>query len=208
MLILPDPRRHDAYRADIDGLRALAVIAVMLFHAFPSVLPGGFVGVDVFFVISGYLISGIIIQGFEKGTFTFREFYYRRIKRIFPALIVVLLGCFIIGWSSLLVEEFKQLGSHIVSAALFISNFKYWHEAGYFDKAAELKPLLHLWSLGVEEQFYIVWPFLLWAAWKTRINFFLFALCVAIPSFVLNIVHVQDHNLTAAFFSRSHGFGN
>jgi peptidoglycan/LPS O-acetylase OafA/YrhL len=158
----------NSYRADIDGLRGLAVIAVICFHAFPSVVPGGFVGVDVFFVISGYLISAIIFENIDRGTFSFLQFYYRRIRRIFPALITVLIGCFIIGWWYLLPEEFKQLGTHIANGGLFTSNFRFWHEAGYFDKAADTKPLLHLWSLAVEEQFYITWPFLLWVARKVR----------------------------------------
>jgi peptidoglycan/LPS O-acetylase OafA/YrhL len=188
-------------RDDIDGLRAIAVAAVVAFHAFPSVLPGGFVGVDVFFVISGYLISGIILQALGQGTFSFLTFYYRRIRRIFPALLVVLLGCFLVGWTSLLVEEFKQLGSHIVAGAVFISNFKYWSEAGYFDMVGEIKPLLHLWSLAVEEQFYIVWPFLLWAVWKLRLGVFWFAVCVAVASFAVNIAHVEQQHLDAAFYS-------
>jgi len=121
------------YRADIDGLRGLAVIAVIGFHAFPSILPGGFIGVDVFFVISGYLITRIIIENLCRGTFSFRGFYYRRIKRIFPALVIVLIACFIIGWAILLAEEFEQLGKHIASGALFVSNFMFWREAGYFD---------------------------------------------------------------------------
>jgi peptidoglycan/LPS O-acetylase OafA/YrhL len=193
-----------AYRTDIDGLRGLAVIAVIGFHAFPSAVPGGFVGVDVFFVISGYLISGIIFGNLNRGTFSFRNFYYRRIKRIFPALIVVLIGCFFLGRLVLLPEEFKTLGSDIVSGAAFISNFKYWHEAGYFDSVAGTKPLLHLWSLGIEEQFYIVWPLLLWAAKKRKLNF-LVAICVGIASFVLNVVDVH-HNPVAAFYSPASRF--
>jgi peptidoglycan/LPS O-acetylase OafA/YrhL len=189
------------YRADIDGLRGFAVIAVVVFHAFPSIAPGGFVGVDVFFVISGYLISGLIIENLDRGGFSFTEFYCRRIKRIFPALIVVLIAVLLMGWLFLLAEEFKRLGKSIASAAMFVINFKYWREVGYFDYDVETKPLLHLWSLAVEEQFYIVWPFLLWAAWKIRLNFFVLALCLAIPSFILNVVHVQHHDLAAAFYS-------
>jgi peptidoglycan/LPS O-acetylase OafA/YrhL len=191
----------DEYRADIDGLRALAVLAVVAFHAFPSLLPGGFVGVDIFFVISGYLISGIILEGLARGRFSFLQFYCRRIRRIFPALIVVLLVCWLIGWTSLLAEEFRQLGSHIVAGAIFVSDFKYWYEAGYFDMAGELKPLLHLWSLAVEEQFYILWPFLLWAVWKLRASVLWFVACVALASFALNIVYVERGTLDAAFYS-------
>ena len=201
LTLAPKPAQSsETYRADIDGLRGLAVIAVVGFHAFPTLVPGGFVGVDVFFVISGYLISGIIIGNLDRGTFSFREFYYRRIKRIFPALIIVLVACFFIGWLLLPAREFAQLGKHIASAALFIPNIMYWREAGYFNSAAEFKPLLHLWSLGVEEQFYLVWPFLLWAARKQGLNLGLVALCLAIPSFLTNVVQAQTGHLAAAFF--------
>lgn len=155
------------YRPDIDGLRAAAVFAVMLFHAFPAALPGGFVGVDVFFVISGYLISGILLVDLGTDRFSFRHFYARRIRRIFPALVVVLLATYGMGWFSLYGDEYRELAKHIVAGAGFVSNWASWTEAGYFDQAAEAKPLLHLWSLGVEEQFYIVWPLLLWAAYAS-----------------------------------------
>jgi peptidoglycan/LPS O-acetylase OafA/YrhL len=190
-----------AYRADIDGLRALAVIGVIGFHAFPSVIGGGFVGVDVFFVISGYLITGIIYENLQRGTFSFAEFYYRRIRRIFPALIVVLIGGFVIGRAILLPEEFKQLGTQIFNGAAFLSNFKFWHDTGYFDTAAETKPLLHLWSLAVEEQFYILWPLVAWAAWRLRFSLVLLASAIAVASFAVNVLYVQNHNLAAAFYS-------
>ncbi|HCM31814.1 MAG TPA: acyltransferase [Acinetobacter radioresistens] len=191
---------HPKYRPDIDGLRAIAVLSVVVFHAFPSKLQGGFIGVDVFFVISGFLISTIIFQNLDKGTFSFSEFYSRRIKRIFPALFLVLGSCFIFGWFALLSEEFKQLGKHIAAGSAFISNFVLWSEVGYFDNSAETKPLLHLWSLGIEEQFYIFWPLLLWIGWKLRLNLLLVTIVVAIISFVLNILNVVE-NPTATFFS-------
>jgi peptidoglycan/LPS O-acetylase OafA/YrhL len=197
---------HNHYRPDIDGLRALAVIVVVGFHAFPSMVPGGFVGVDVFFVISGYLISGIVLERLSRRTFSYREFYYRRIKRIFPALIIVLLGSYFMGLFSLLIEELKYLGSHIVSGALFISNFKYWYESGYFDSVADTKPLLHLWSLAVEEQFYIAWPFLLWFFHRKHLNFWLLIGLVAVPSFLFNIVQVHYDHLAAAFYSPTSRF--
>ena len=161
---------HPKYRRDIDGLRAVAVLAVVAFHAFPNWVKGGFIGVDVFFVISGYLISTIIFESLDKGTFSFSEFYARRIKRIFPALIIVLVACFTFGWFALFPHEYKQLGEHIAAGAGFLSNIVLWKDAGYFDNAADTKPLLHLWSLGIEEQFYIVWPFLLWISWKRKFN--------------------------------------
>jgi hypothetical protein len=156
------------YRSDIDGLRAIAVLAVIGFHAFPTWIRGGFVGVDVFFVISGYLISTILLTGMERGSFSFSQFYIRRIRRIFPALIIVLSGCLVAGWFLLFSHEYMALGKHVAGSAAFVSNFVLWNEAGYFDKAAETKPLLHIWSLGIEEQFYIVWPLLLYLVWKRK----------------------------------------
>jgi peptidoglycan/LPS O-acetylase OafA/YrhL len=147
--------QHIKYRPDIDGLRAIAVISVVIFHAFPKLIPGGFIGVDIFFVISGYLISTTILDNLENNSFSYIDFYRRRIRRIFPALIVVLIACFVVGWFVLLTDEFKQLGKHIFAGSIFLSNFALYSESGYFDTASEAKPLLHLWSLSVEEQFYI-----------------------------------------------------
>jgi peptidoglycan/LPS O-acetylase OafA/YrhL len=160
---LPD---HSHYRADIDGLRAIAVLAVVAFHAFPTAAPGGFVGVDVFFVISGYLITDILVRKLATGHFSFVEFYAGRARRIFPALSVVLLATALLGWTFFYPFELRALGKHTVAASGFVSNFVLWAESGYFDTAAETKPLLHLWSLGVEEQFYLVWPLFVW--WVSR----------------------------------------
>ena len=123
---------HPKYRPDIDGLRAIAVLAVVAFHAFPNWIRGGFIGVDIFFVISGYLISTIIFESLDKGTFSFSEFYARRITRIFPALLLVLVACLTFGWFVLLADEYKQLGKHTAGGAGFVSNFLLWNEAGYF----------------------------------------------------------------------------
>ena len=155
------------YRTDIDGLRALAVMAVIIFHTFPNVLPGGFVGVDIFFVISGYLITQIILGDLDNGKFSATSFYARRIRRIFPALIVVLVATFLLGWHYLLPAELMSLGKNILASSLFSANLMLLSEVGYFDLDARLKPLLHLWSLGIEEQFYLVWPWLLWAVRRT-----------------------------------------
>jgi peptidoglycan/LPS O-acetylase OafA/YrhL len=144
------------YRSDIDGLRAVAVLGVVIYHAFPRALPGGFSGVDIFFVISGYLISGILYAGHREGNFSYREFYARRIRRLFPALITMLLLCLTYGWLVLLPDEYEQLGKHVSVGTVFVQNFVFWKESGYFDKVAEFKPLQHLWSLAVEEQFYIL----------------------------------------------------
>lgn len=196
----PGHLTHPKYRADIDGLRAIAILSVVGFHAFPLWVKGGFVGVDIFFVISGYLISTIIINNLERNSFSFIEFYIRRIKRIFPALALVLAACFAFGWFVLAADEYKQLGKHIAGGAGFVSNFLLWNESGYFDKAAESKPLLHLWSLGIEEQFYIVWPLLLWVAWKKRLNLLTLIFVVAFISFALNVTNVRS-DTPAAFYS-------
>jgi peptidoglycan/LPS O-acetylase OafA/YrhL len=159
---------HLRYRADIDGLRAVAVLGVVIYHAFPQNLPGGFCGVDIFFVISGYLISGILYKGVREGGFSFREFYVRRIRRLFPALITVLLLCLGYGYFILLGDEYQQMGKHVAAGTLFIQNIVFWKESGYWDVASTLKPLLHLWSLAVEEQFYIIFPPLLLLFWKKK----------------------------------------
>ena len=179
---------HPKHRADIDGLRAIAVLSVIGYHASPRWVVGGFIGVDIFFVISGFLISTIIFENLQRDSFSFIEFYSRRIRRIFPAFIIVLATCFAVGWFLLFPDEYKQLGKHIAGGAGFISNFILWKESGYFDDAADTKPLLHLWSLGIEEQFYIVWPLLLWAAWKRNINWLTITVVIAVISFVLNII--------------------
>lgn len=189
---------HPKYRPDIDGLRALAILSVVGFHAFPTLFPGGFIGVDIFFVISGFLISTIIYGSLERNSFSFAEFYARRIKRIFPALILVLIACFIFGWFTLLTDEYGQLGKHIAGGAGFISNFILWNESGYFDSAAETKLLLHLWSLGVEEQYYFIWPLLLWFAWKRNVNLLAVAIAIGMLSFALNFLEAQP---VADFYS-------
>lgn len=158
------------YRPDIDGLRALAVLAVVTYHAFPALAPGGFVGVDVFFVISGFLISSLIIEDARNGQFSYRNFYARRVKRIFPALVLVLFTCMVIGWFCFLPDEFQMLGRHVFAGAGFWINFTFYREAGYFDVQAVYKSLLHLWSLAIEEQFYLLWPPVIalsvWLRWR------------------------------------------
>jgi peptidoglycan/LPS O-acetylase OafA/YrhL len=197
---MPSSPTHSTYRPDIDGLRAIAVLAVVLFHAFPQTFRGGFIGVDVFFVLSGYLISRIIFEQLNQGTFNFFDFYARRIKRIFPALLIVLVAAYIAGWFTLLADEYGQLGQHIAAGAAFISNFVLWGEAGYFDNSAHTKPLLHLWSLGIEEQFYIVWPLLLWLASKLRFPLFALTLILAALSFYLNVTGIKS-DAVATFYS-------
>ena len=150
---------HPKYRPDIDGLRAIAVLSVVGFHAFG--IAAGFIGVDIFFVISGFLISSIIFGDLQKDQLSINDFYRRRIKRIFPALLTVLCFCFILGWFTLLADEFTQLNKHIAAGLAFVSNLVLLGESGYFDSASNGKILLHLWSLGIEEQFYIFWPLII-----------------------------------------------
>lgn len=191
---------YDGYRPDIDGLRAIAILAVVAFHAFPSSLRGGYVGVDVFFVISGFLIGRIVYRSLEAGTFSFPQFYARRVRRIFPALLLVLLATGILGWLVLLPGEFKQLGKHLASSAAFGQNIALRNEAGYFDVASELKPFAHLWSLAIEEQFYLFFPVLIWLAWTTGINVFTVVVALFLLSFMLNVTGVH-HDPIGTFFS-------
>ena len=180
------------YRPDIDGLRAVAVLLVVIFHAFPELKGGGFIGVDVFFVISGFLITGIIVNDLERGRFSFKGFYARRIKRIYPALLVVLLVCFISGWYLLLPDEFESLGKHIAGGAGFVANLVLWGESGYFDLQTALKPLLHLWSLGVEEQFYFLWPLILYLAFQKHFKLKYLLPVIFSASFLLNIYSITN----------------
>jgi len=190
---------HPSYRPDIDGLRAVAILSVVAFHLSPEKLPGGFVGVDVFFVISGFLISSILFKSLKSGGLGFRDFYVHRIRRIFPALVLVLFSCAMYGWFRLMPAEYKQLGRHLTSSAAFFQNFRLRSESGYFDIDSDLKPLLHLWSLSIEEQFYLLFPALLWGAWRLKVNLLLTVLGFAGVSFLLN-VHAVSHDAVAAFF--------
>lgn len=171
------------YRPDIDGLRAIAVLAVLLYHAFPEAAPRGFLGVDVFFVISGFLITGIILRESAEARFNLARFYAHRIRRILPALVVVIAASFCIGWWVMLPLEFSELGQQMLGGALFVSNLQFWRETGYFDTQAALKPFLHLWSLAVEEQFYLLWPLLLMALSGRRRRVLALAVGLAFASF-------------------------
>ena len=153
------------YRPEIDGLRAVAVLPVILFHSGLSWFPGGYVGVDIFFVISGFLITSIILTQMRAGRFSLLEFYERRARRILPALFVVMLVCLPLGWKLLDPEDFKYFSKSLVAVPTFSSNLLFWLESGYFDPSAELKPLLHTWTLAVEEQYYLFFPLFLMLAW-------------------------------------------
>jgi len=176
------------YRPDIDGLRAIAVMSVVLFHVFPRVLRGGYVGVDIFFVISGFLITSILFGEFSTGRFSLAAFYGRRIRRIFPTLGLVLALVLGYGLVVLMPSELARLGKHVLYGAGFLSNIALWSESGYFDTTAASKPLLHLWSLGIEEQFYILWPATLWLAHRFRANMLGLVAVVFAASFGANIV--------------------
>lgn len=149
------------FRADINGLRAIAVIAVVLFHFNPSWMLGGFAGVDVFFVISGFLMTGIIFTNMEQGNFSLLRFYIARANRIIPALAALCLALLIFGWFFLTPVDYEALGHHVFSSMIFVSNIIFWQESGYFDSASHEKWLLHTWSLSVEWQFYILYPLVL-----------------------------------------------
>jgi peptidoglycan/LPS O-acetylase OafA/YrhL len=154
------------YRSEIDGLRAVALLSVMLFHAGFSSFSGGFVGVDVFFVISGYLITSIALEEFEKGTFSFGDFYERRARRILPALFFVIICCIPLALLWMIPTDLEEFSGSVVAASLLVSNFFFWRESGYFADATELKPLLHTWSLSVEGQFYLIFPFAMLMLWR------------------------------------------
>ena len=171
------------------------MLLVVNFHAFPAVAPGGFVGVDVFFVISGFLITGIITRELERGRFSLIGFYNRRIRRIFPALIVVLAATLALGWFWMLPEAFAQLGSDSFASAAFLANIALLLQSGYFDVESARKPLLHLWSLGIEEQFYLFWPLLLMLAARLRISIIVTAAMLGIASFLLNVAMIGSIRL-------------
>jgi peptidoglycan/LPS O-acetylase OafA/YrhL len=158
--------KHMKYRPEIDGVRALAVLPVILFHAGFTAFSGGFIGVDIFFVISGYLITSIILKDLESGTFSFWEFYERRARRILPALFFVIICSIPFALMWLMPNELRAFSKSIVAVSFFVSNIFFWRQSGYFDTAAELKPLLHTWSLAVEEQFYIFFPIAIVTLWR------------------------------------------
>ena len=157
-----------AYRPEVDGLRALAVLAVVFFHVDLPWFRGGFVGVDVFFVISGYLITRLILGELEAGRFSFARFYGRRARRLFPAMFATLAATFVASVFVLSPTHLEELALSLVHTLFSISNVLFWTLSGYFDTGAGAKPLLHTWSLGVEEQFYLVWPAAVFLAYRFR----------------------------------------
>ena len=188
------------YRKEIDGLRAVAVVPVILFHAGFETFSGGFVGVDVFFVISGYLITTIILAELEQGKFSLVKFYERRARRILPALFVVMLVCIPFAWFWLLPSDMKDFSQSLVAVSLFLSNILFWRESGYFDTAAELKPLLHTWSLAVEEQYYVMFPLFLLLFWQFGKRFILVTLGLAFVASLALAQWAAYANPAAAFY--------
>lgn len=188
------------YRKDIDGLRAIAILYVIGYHFFPYGLRNGYVGVDIFFVISGFLISSVIIAELAEDKFSFSQFYKRRIHRLFPTLVFVLLFCFVMGWILLTGDEFKQLNQNIVAGGAFVSNLLQLQQVGYFEISSETKPLLHLWSLGVEEQFYFFIPLFIFFCWSRNKLLGLMLLTIGLLSFVYNI-NIIHSDITSAFYS-------
>lgn len=188
------------HKKEIDGIRAIAVLSVVCYHAAPGHLPGGFIGVDIFFVLSGYLITGIILERLKIDSFSVCDFIQRRIRRLFPALILVLFASLSFGWFGLFPAEYEQLGKHLASSAAFILNFVLSNEAGYFDNLAETKPLLHLWSLAVEEQFYFLWPLLLLIFFKRNLSIVTLILLLGFISFYFNISLVYNQPEKTFFY--------
>lgn len=190
--------QKSVYRPDIDGLRALAILPVVWFHAGLPGLPGGFTGVDTFFVISGYLITSIVHREMAAGEFTYARFYERRVRRIAPALLTVVIATLAIGYALLLPSELIALGKSAIAAVLMVPNIYFWREAGYFALGEGITPLLHSWSLGVEEQFYLIFPPILILAkrWKVvQPAVILFAL----TSFLLCLLGTK-YSPSAAFY--------
>lgn len=194
------------YRTEIDGLRAFSVLPVIFFHAGFEWFGGGFVGVDVFFVISGYLIATIIISEIEEGKFSLTNFYERRARRILPALFFVMLACIPFSWVWLTPSDLRDFGQSLVAVSTFSSNIFFWIKSGYFDVASELRPLLHTWSLAVEEQYYILFPLFLLLTWRLGIKWIVILLVLVLLTRIgvahLAVTHgVHPKIISGAFYS-------
>ncbi|XAZ20190.1 acyltransferase (plasmid) [Sinorhizobium sp. B11] len=197
---LRNGENHLPYRADIDGLRAIAILPVVLFHAGVPGLGGGFVGVDVFFVISGYLMCSLITGEMALGKFSLAGFYQRRIRRIFPALFAMMLTCAVVAWFAFMPQELLYFARSMTAASLFASNIQFAKEAGYFDIGAQMKPLLHTWSLAVEEQFYIGFPLLMILLQRLLPRQIMPVMLVALAASFAASIGVLNQNPTAGFY--------
>jgi peptidoglycan/LPS O-acetylase OafA/YrhL len=196
-----NPGRTNAYRPDIDGLRAVAVLSVIAYHLQPDRIPGGFVGVDVFFVISGFLISSIIYDEVESNRFSLVRFYIRRIRRLYPALFLMLAASMWAGWLILLPSDFVTFAKQVIGGCTFVANFVLWRQSGYFSPDAALKPLLHLWSLGVEEQYYFIFPLICSLLYRKGSSWKLGAAYLLLSSISMFLnVWLVHHDSAAAFF--------
>jgi peptidoglycan/LPS O-acetylase OafA/YrhL len=196
------------YRAEIDGLRTVAVIPVVLYHMGLSAFPGGFVGVDIFFVISGFLITSLIAQQYEAGSFSLKEFYVRRVRRLVPALVPVVAFSFWVAWTYLFPPEFTEFLQSVVGVFTYTSNFVFLIQADYFAEASKLKPLLHTWSLAIEEQFYLILPITLLTCLRIKgrtLALALFAICGA-ASLAACIYVTEIGNFDLAFFNSAFRF--
>jgi peptidoglycan/LPS O-acetylase OafA/YrhL len=194
------------YRPDVDGLRAIAVMLVLNYHAFPETMPGGFIGVDIFFVISGFLITGLIARELDLERFSLLDFYARRVRRIFPALIIVLCATLVLGWLWMLPAAYAQLGSDVFASAAFFANIALLLQSGYFDVESAKKPLLHLWSLGIEEQFYLFWPLLLMLAARLRLSMVAMASILGVGSFLLNVALIGSDPVATFYLPFTRAF--
>lgn len=188
------------YRPEVDGLRALAVVPVILFHAGIAPFSGGFIGVDVFFVISGFLITSLLLNDLRENRFSLLAFYERRARRILPALLLVIALSALAAWFLLPYKELQEFGRSAQSTATFISNVFFWKHTGYFETRAELKPLLHTWSLAVEEQYYIVAPILFWTLWRYARRAIASLLAILLLASLLTAEYGTRHWPDAAFF--------
>jgi peptidoglycan/LPS O-acetylase OafA/YrhL len=197
---------ESVYRPHVDGLRAIAVVLVVIYHAFPAQLPGGFVGVDIFFVISGYLITGNIARDLGQGRFDLLDFYARRVRRIFPALLVVLVATLILGYLFMLPAAYRQLGIDTFASAAFSANFALMLQSGYFDLESTKKPLLHLWSLGIEEQFYLFWPLIVLICARRGSSLFRVSVAIGAASFALNLALVSTHPVATFYLPFTRAF--
>jgi peptidoglycan/LPS O-acetylase OafA/YrhL len=196
----------NSYMPHIDRLRGFAIIFVLFYHFFPNFFKGGFIGVDIFFVISGYLITKGILQDLHADKFSLLNFYKKRVIRIFPALILVLFFSLILGYYTLLPNDFNLLRNHVAGGAFFVSNFIYFQESGYFDNSIEFKYLANLWSLSVEEQFYLIWPLIILFLFYLKINIFITILIITILSFLLNLLLIDSYPFSTFYLLHTRFF--